>query len=119
MDVKIRRDRARRRLGARLLHENHRCGPVTVAIEERAANASVEDAVEGLVLRAGPPFAHQLVALFEAANAQSLVVGRPASEAAIVRRVGFLNGFHRRANATTSGKKSWKRRSSSGRESTR
>src|SRR6266849_8500417 len=115
MDVKIRSDRARRRGRRRFLHQVHRGGPVAVTIEERAADAAVENSFERLVIWLGFPFTNQLVALLETADAQALVVRRTASEAEIVGRVGFLNAFHFRENATTSGKNAWKCRSSSSR----
>src|SRR2546430_4552449 len=95
----------------------HRRRPVAVAVEERTADSAVEDAVERLMVRLRPPLANELAAIFEASNPQSLVVGRSAAEAAVIRGVSLLNAFHLRENATTSGKKSWKRRSSSARES--
>ena len=77
-----------------LLHQVHRRGPVAVAVEQRAADAAVEDVVERLVMRLGRPLADELVALFEAADAQPFLVGRAAAEAAVLRRVRFLNAFH-------------------------
>src|SRR5437867_4183521 len=118
-DVKIGCHGARRRILAGLLHEMHGRGPVAVAIEQCAANAAVEDAVEGLMMRLRPPLADQLIPFGEAPDAKPLVIGRAASEAAVVRRVGFLKALHTFANATTSGKKARKRRSNSWRESIR
>src|SRR5579872_4404856 len=92
--VKICRDGARRAVRAGLLHQMHRRGPVAVAIQKRAADAAVEDAVEGLMMRLGTPLANELVAFGEAANAKTFRVGRPASEALIVRCVSFLNALH-------------------------
>src|SRR6476619_5620078 len=117
--VKIGGHGAGRRLAARLVHEVNGRGPVAVAIEERAADAAVEDAVEGLVMRLRRPLANELVALLEALDPQTFVICGSASEAMVVGRVGVLNAFHFAENATTSGKKSWKRRSSSMRESAR
>src|SRR5437016_9598195 len=124
----------------------HRRRPVAVAIEKGAADAAVENAVERDMMRLRPPVAHEVLSVGEAADAQPFLVCRAAAEAAIVWRVRFLetlhnfasltnhhreHGDHRdgsvssvfsvvkklRANASTSGKKSWKRRSSSARES--
>ena len=97
-----------------------------MAVEQRAADAAVEDVVERGVVRLGRPGADELVAFLEAADAQPFVIGRPAAEAAIVRRVGFLDALfaHRFLCegddiATTSGKNASKRRCSSARESSR
>src|SRR5207249_3623264 len=123
VDVKVGCHGARRCILAGLLHEMHGRGPVAVAIEQRAAYAAVEDAVEGLMMRLRPPLADQFVPFGEASDAQSFFVRRAASEAAVVRRVGFLKALFRHpkrsafANATTSGKKARKRRSNSWRES--
>src|SRR5438045_2559680 len=97
----------------------HRRGPVAVAVEERAADSAVEDAVECLMVRLGPPLANELAAIFETLYPQSFFICRAAAEAAVIRGVHLLNAFHLPENATTSGKKSWKRRSSSARESIR
>src|SRR5437773_7749177 len=97
----------------------HRRRPVAVAIEKRAADSAVEDALERLVIGLRTPFANQFVAFLEAADAESFVVRRTTSEAAAVGRVGFLDAFHFRANATTSGKNAWKCGSSCARESIR
>src|SRR5437899_6936094 len=126
----------------------HRLRPVAVAIENGAADAAVENAVERDMVRLRPPLAHEVLSVGEAADAQPFLVCRAATEAAIVWRVRFLEAFHffasllspQRhrdhrdglcvlcasvvnqilfANARRSGKKSWKRRSSSARESIR
>ena len=89
-----------------------------MAIEERAADAAIENAVERLMMRLGMPLADELPILLEAANAQTFVVGRTAAKTAIVRRVSLLNAFHPR-NRTTSGKNARKWRSNASRESTR
>src|SRR6266498_3515728 len=117
MHVKIRGHGARRPIGTRCLHQMHRRGPVAVAIEQRATDAAVENAVEGLMMRLRPPLAHDLLSLGEAPDAQPFVIWRTAAEAAVVRCIRFLNAFHLFANAISSGKKSWKRRSSCTRES--
>src|SRR6266542_4136627 len=119
MHMKIGGDGARRSIGSRFLHQVHRRGPVAVAIEQRAADAAIENAVEGLMMRLRPPLADQLLSLGEASDAQPFVICRTAAEAAVVRCIRFLNALHLFANAITSGKKSWKRRSSSTRESIR
>src|SRR5206468_9528873 len=93
--VEVRGHGAGRRAAGALAHEVHGRGPVAVAVEQRAADAAVEDVVERGVVRLGRPGADELVALLEAADAQPFVVGRPAAEAAVPRRVGLLNAFHR------------------------
>jgi hypothetical protein len=93
-NVEVRRHRARRRIRTGLLLEVVRRGPVAVAIEERAADSAVQDAVERLVVRLRAPFADQGVAFDEAPDAQSPLVGRPATEALVLRRVPFLQALH-------------------------
>ena len=95
MHLEIARDCTWRRGRARFLHQVHRRGPVAVAIEERAADSAVEDAVELLVIRLRAPFANQIVAFLEASDAKAFVVRGTASEAAVIGRVGFLNALQR------------------------
>ena len=71
-------------------HQVHRRRPVAVAVEQRAADAAVEDAVEGLMMRFGVPLADHLVAFLEAADSQALFVGRSAAETDAVRRISLL-----------------------------
>src|ERR1700686_985775 len=95
--------------------------PVAVAVEQRAADAAVEDAVEGLVVRLGVPLADDGVPFLEAADAQALLVGGSAAEALVLRRVGLLKalGHDRDDIAMTCGKNSAKSGSSCARESVR
>src|SRR5205085_7433527 len=67
--------------------------PVAVAVEQRADDAAVEDVVECRVMRLRRPVADELVPLAKAADAQSFVVGRTAAEAAVLRRVRFLDAL--------------------------
>src|SRR5258708_4421721 len=109
-DVEVGGDRTRWGLNAGLPHQVDRRGPVAVAIEERAADAAVEDAVEGLVVRLGVPLADERVSLFEAADAEAFLVGWSAAEALVVRRVCLLKALahHLDDIAMTSGKNSAK-----------
>src|SRR5437762_8037136 len=70
--------------------------PVAVAIEKRAADAAVQDAFERLVVRLRPPLGHDLAAVagHEALDAEPLLVGRTAAEAAVLRSVSVLQAFH-------------------------
>src|ERR1700722_8132791 len=72
-------------------------GPVRVAIEERAADPPVEHAGKCLVVRLGPPLAHDLglraVALREASDPEPLGVRRAASEARVLGGVLFLEAL--------------------------
>ena len=105
MHVKISGHGARRYVGAGFFHQMNGRRPIAVTIEEGAADAAVQDSVEGLMMRLWTPFANQLIAFSKAANAKSHLVRRTAAEAAVVRRVGFLKALaHFFANATTSGK---------------
>ena len=72
------------------LHEVASGRPVRVAVEQRAADPAVQHAVEGLVVLLGGPGARALVALGEALDPQSLLVGRAAAEAAVPRGVAIL-----------------------------
>jgi hypothetical protein len=89
-DVEVRRDRARRARFAGLTHQVVRRGPVAVAVQDRPADSAVHDALEREVVRLRPPVRHDRFALHEALDLQALRVGRPASEAAVLRRVGVL-----------------------------
>src|SRR5437763_11444175 len=70
-----------------------RC-PFAVAVEQRADDAAVEHVVERGVVRLRRPRANELVALFEAADAQPFLVGRAAAEATVLWCVGLLNALH-------------------------
>lgn len=96
-DGVVGRDGAGRVFEAVLAHEVIGCRPVRVAVEERARDAAVEHAGEGLVVRLGSPIAHDLVAVSggEATDAQPLLVRGAAAEARVVRRVLFLKTQHR------------------------
>src|SRR5947208_2470967 len=72
-------------------HQHHRRRPVAVAVEQCADDAAIQNVVERGVVRFGRPVANEFVALTKAADAQTLVVGGTASEAAILRSPGFLN----------------------------
>jgi hypothetical protein len=93
-NVEIRRHRAWRRSRAGFLLKVVRRGPVAVAIEQRAADSAVQDAVERLVMRLRAPFANQIVAFHKAPDAQSPIVCRSATEALVLRRVPFLQAVH-------------------------
>ena len=70
--------------------------PVAVAVEQGSENATVDDSVEGLVVRLRPPLGHDLLAGLrdEALDTQALLIGRPASEAAVPGGVSVLEAFH-------------------------
>jgi len=92
-NVEIRRDGARRRRTAAAFHQHDRGRPVAVTVEQRADDAAVEDVIERGVMRLRRPVANEFVPLAEAADAQAFVIGRPAAEAAVLRRVRFLDAF--------------------------
>ena len=89
-DMKICGDCAGRSRYAGLLHQMMRRGPVAVAIEQRSADSSVEHIRKRLMMFLRGPRSDDLVALYETTNSQSLLIGRTAAEAAIVRSEGFL-----------------------------
>ena len=57
--------------------------PIAMAIQQRADNSSIQDAGKRFVFLLRLPFRHQFIALREAANAQSVRIGRPATPAGI------------------------------------
>src|SRR5438309_9716323 len=93
--VKICGHRAWRGILARFFHQMHRRRPVAVAVEECAADAAVEDALERLVIWLRFPLAYQLIAVDETPDPQSFVIRRTTSEAAVVRGVSLLHALHR------------------------
>src|SRR5687768_710498 len=94
--MKVGGHRAGRRIGARFLHQMMRGCPVAVAVQQCPADPSVEYAGKGLVVFSRPPLCNHLGALDDTSNAQTLLVGRTAPEAAIVRGIRLLQTFHAR-----------------------
>lgn len=89
--MEVRGHRAGRRGGAGLRHQVPGRGPIGMAIEQRADDATVEHAGEGFVMRLRMPLGDDGAVLRrEAADAQPLGVGGSAAEAGVVRRVAFL-----------------------------
>jgi hypothetical protein len=68
-----------------------------VTVQQRADDSAVQDPVERLVMRLRAPLRDDLVPLDAALDPQPFLVGRPAPEAAVVRRVGVLKAWHLRA----------------------
>src|SRR5712691_13014868 len=87
LDDVLRRDGARRRVGAGPLHEVVRSGPVRMTVHERADDAARQRAVVRLVELLGAPGRDDLLAADLALHAQSLLVARTAAEAGAIRRV--------------------------------
>src|SRR5690606_8392806 len=86
-------DRARQLARPGALQEVPGRGPVAVAVEQRADDPAVQHPGECLVVRLRRPLAHQFLALDEAAQAETLLVGRTAAEAHVVLRVAFLQAL--------------------------
>ena len=95
--------------GVLAAHQGEGRRPVAVAIEQRPDDATVDDAVEGQVVRRRPKFRDQLVSIpsswgrHEAAQAEPLLIGRAAPKAAVVGRVSLLH-------ADVGGGASWRSR---------
>src|SRR4029079_6021971 len=70
---------------------------VAVAVEQGADDAAAQHAREGLVLGLGLPVGQHLVAAHHAADVEALLVGRPAAEAGVARRVPLLEAKARGA----------------------
>lgn len=84
------RDRARRILGVRALHQVIRRRPVAVTIQKSADDPAVQNSWERFVFLFRFPFRNHFTVLGETADAQAFGVGRAASPACVVRRVRFL-----------------------------
>src|SRR5581483_7533432 len=107
--VELGRDGGGRRGEAALLEERRARAPVGVAVQERAADAPVEDTRKGLVVRLRMPVGDELVPLPAALDAQPLGVRGATSKADAVGRVLVLHrgGVHGGRTARGTEKPAW------------
>ena len=84
-------DSTRRFVSAGFLHQVPGCGPIAVTIEQRTDDSTAQHACKRFVLAAGLPLRHDLLAVGETADLQSLRVGRTTTKTAKVRSVSLLN----------------------------
>ena len=90
LDGVIGRYRAGRMIGAITLHQEVSRGPVAVAIEQRANDATAKHAAKRFLISLRLKVGYYLVALNKAADPQTLLIGWAAAEAGVLRSVGFL-----------------------------
>ena len=88
--MKIGRDGAIRLVLPVALHDEIRCGPVGVAVEQGPDDAAVEHPGERLMVRFSPPFRYDLVALRKTLDVQSFIVRGATAETDAVRGIALL-----------------------------
>ena len=95
LDRILSRDRARRFVGAALLHQMPRCRPVAVTIEERADDSTTQHSLERFILLARLPLSDNFFAVGKTADVQALRVRWSTAEAREIRGVSFLDTLHK------------------------
>src|SRR6185295_12101443 len=75
------------------LHQMVRGGPIAVAVEHRARNASAQHSRKCLLVTLGLPVSNNFFAGWEAANMQPSLVCRPTTKTLKVWRVCLLNAL--------------------------
>src|SRR5262249_40188611 len=86
----FRGDCARRMLIACAFHQVIGCSPITMAIEQRANDAAVQDSVKSLVFFLRFPLGDYFAVFRKTANMQAVWICRAAAEANVSRRIFFL-----------------------------
>jgi hypothetical protein len=94
LDRVIRRYCAGRMIRAIALHQMICRGPVAVAVEQRADDATTQHPGEGFLVSLRLKFRHDFIAMREAANVQATIVCLAAAEAGVVWGVSFLKAFN-------------------------